>query len=103
MWAQPAPTIQAAALVLTTAILAIAACRASWKSLLQPERMHWWCASILCIVVLRCMDATPIDGLRLHLLGTTLVYVVFGLPFALLAEGIAGTAMILSGQEPVSQ
>lgn len=65
-------------------------------------RLHLWCAAILGIVLLRSMDAMPLDGVRLHLLGTTLIYVIMGLPFALLAEAIAGAAICMTGQEPAS-
>src|SRR5262245_59251249 len=102
MWAQLAPAAQAAAIVLTGAVLLAAACHAPWKSLLRPDRLHWWCAGVLCLVSLRSLDAMPFDGLRLHLLGTTLVYVIFGAPLALLAVGIAGAAICLSGHEPTS-
>jgi hypothetical protein len=67
---------------------------APWRQLHDGERLHVWLGSIVAVMLLRQIDATVAPGLTLHLLGATVLTLMFGLPLAIVAllAALAGGA-----------
>jgi len=77
-----------AAVVAAVACMAWAVWRAPWARLRENEQSHVFLGAIVATAVLWSIG-TAIGPLpRLHLLGATLLYLMFGLPLAIVAMGV---------------
>lgn len=83
------------ALALTLWALGRCVRAAAWRQLHDDgERLHVWLGAIVAVMLLRQIDATVAPGLTLHLLGATVLTLMFGLPLAIVAllAALAGGA-----------
>jgi uncharacterized membrane protein len=80
-----------AAVVAAVACIAWAVVRAPWARLRENEQSHVFLGAIVATAVLWSIG-TAIGPLpRLHLLGATLLYLMFGLPLAIVAISAVAT------------
>ena len=59
--------------------------QAAWQPLRQPARFNLWCAAIAVVFTLWCIRSGVRPGLSLHLLGATILTLMFGARLAQLA------------------
>lgn len=81
--------------VLALALVAAAAWRAPWRRLGENEQSHVFLGSIVAIAVLWTITARVGPLVQLHLLGATVLYLMFGLPMALV--GMAAVSAAATG------
>ncbi len=72
--------------------------KSAWTSLRQPARLNLWCAAIAVIFTLWCIRYSVKPGLMLHLIGATILMLMFGPRLAQLAlylvmAGVAATGI----------
>ena len=58
---------------------------AQWWRLRDSENLHVWLGSVVAVMLLWSMDAGLADGLQMHLIGATVLTLMFGWAFAALA------------------
>lgn len=78
-------------------LLAWAAWRAPWWHLRDHEATHVWLGTCVALLLLWQVRATLPDGSSLHLLGATLLTLMFGRHFALLSLTLILAAATLAG------
>lgn len=74
------------------------AARSAWAPLRQPARLNLWCAAIAVVFTLWCIRYSVKPGLALHLMGATILTLMFGprlaqLALYLVVAGVAVTGM----------
>jgi len=72
--------------------------KSAWTPLRQPARLNLWCAAIAVIFTLWCIRYSVKPGLMLHLIGATILMLMFGPRLAQLAlylvmAGVAATGI----------
>lgn len=72
--------------------------KSTWTPLRQPARLNLWCAAIAVIFTLWCIRYSVKPGLMLHLIGATILMLMFGPRLAQLAlylvmAGVAATGI----------
>lgn len=72
--------------------------KSAWAPLRQPARLNLWCAAIAVIFTLWCIRYSVKPGLMLHLIGATILMLMFGPRLAQLAlylvmAGVAATGI----------
>ena len=70
---------------------------APWWHLRDNESSHVWLGSCVALMLLWQIKAGVFPGLHLHLLGTTLLTLMFGWPFAFLAVTVVILALTWNG------
>jgi uncharacterized membrane protein len=71
--------------------------RAPWRALLAGERLHVFLGTCVALMVLWQIKAGVSPGLNFHILGSTLVLLMFGAPLALLGMALVLFAVTLNG------
>lgn len=71
--------------------------KAPWKLLAKRSVQHLWAASIVVLMLLWSIKAGIRPGLNFHLLGATLLTLMFGLRLAIIALGLVLVAVTLAG------
>lgn len=79
------------------ALLGWAAWRAPWNRLKANEQSHVFLGSIVAVALLWMVSARVGPALHFHLLGATVLYLMFGAPLALVAVTLAAAAATLAG------
>lgn len=73
--------------------------RARWHELAQGNRLHHWAGAILAVSLAWSLKGTLMPGFNLHLIGATLLALMFPLPLACVAMLLAVAAASLNGGE----
>lgn len=69
--------------------------RAAWRPLLQPSRLNLWCAATAVVLTLWCIRYDVKPDLVLHLLGATILTLMFGPRLAQVAlYGVVAAAAV---------
>jgi uncharacterized membrane protein len=71
--------------------------RAPWRALLVDERLHVFLGTCVALMVLWQIKAGVSPGLNFHILGSTLLLLMFGAPLALLGVALVLCAVSLNG------
>jgi len=69
----------------------------AWAPLRQPARLNLWCAAIAVVYTLWCIRYSVKPGLALHLLGSTILMLMFGPRLAQLALYLVMAAVAATG------
>jgi uncharacterized membrane protein len=69
----------------------------AWAPLRQPTRLNLWCAAITVIFTLWCIRYSVKPGLMLHLLGATILMLMFGPRLAQLALYLVMAGVAVTG------
>lgn len=86
-------TANAAALLL----LALAAWTAPWKRLVRQDMLNVWLGMCVGLMLLWSIKTGIKPGLNFHLLGATLLVLMFGLRLAIVALGVVLTGVTIAG------
>jgi uncharacterized membrane protein len=86
-----------AAWVALVPLLAWAALRARWSRLEVSEQSHVFLGAIVAVAVLWSIGGRVGPALHFHLLGATILYLMFGLPLALVGIALVAAAATLAG------
>lgn len=70
---------------------------AAWQPLREPWRLNLWCAAIAVLFTLWCMRYGMKPGLALHLLGATILTLMFGPKLAQLALYVVAGGVAAAG------
>jgi uncharacterized membrane protein len=71
--------------------------RAPWRTLLAGERLHVFLGTCVALMVLWHIQAGVSPGLNFHILGSTLLLLMFGAPLALLGVALVLAAVTFNG------
>ena len=71
--------------------------RGAWAPLRQPARFNLWCAAITVIFTLWCIRYSVKPGLMLHLIGATILMLMFGPRLAQLALYLVMAGVTVTG------
>jgi uncharacterized membrane protein len=71
--------------------------KSAWAPLRQPARLNLWCAAITVIFTLWCIRYSVKPGLMLHLLGATILMLMFGPRLAQLALYLVMAGVAVTG------
>jgi uncharacterized membrane protein len=71
--------------------------RAPWRTLISSERLHVFLGSCVALMVLWQIKAGVSPGLNFHILGSTLLLLMFDAPLALLGVALVLFAVTLNG------
>jgi uncharacterized membrane protein len=71
--------------------------RAPWRTLLASERLHVLLGTCVALMVLWQIKAGVSPGLNFHILGSTLLLLMFGAPLAMLGVALVLCAVTLNG------
>ena len=71
--------------------------KSAWAPLRQPTRLNLWCAAITVIFTLWCIRYSVKPGLMLHLLGATILMLMFGPRLAQLALYLVMAGVAVTG------
>jgi len=71
--------------------------RSAWQPLRQPVRLNLWCAATVVVFTLWCIRTGIRPGLGLHLLGATILTLMFGPRLAQLALYVVVAAAAATG------
>jgi len=82
-------------------ILVYALLRAPWMRLRETETLHVFLGTCVGLMVLWSLRAGIAPGLNIHLLGTTLLTLMFGWELAVVGIGLVLTAVTLAGMSGV--
>jgi uncharacterized membrane protein len=82
---------------LALVISAAAVVTAPWGSVSSNERSHVWWGAVAIATLAWIMQPDEQAGLRVHFLGATLLYLMFGARLALVALAVAGAGATLAG------
>jgi uncharacterized membrane protein len=83
--------------VLLAVILAAAMLQAPWKRLGEPGQVHVYLGTSVALMVLWSLKAGVLPGLNFHILGTSLLTLMFGGWLAVVAVSLVLLAATLSG------
>jgi uncharacterized membrane protein len=86
-----------AAWVALVPLLAWSVLRAPWLRLRASEQSHVFLGAVVAVAVLWTIGGRVGPLLHFHLLGATILYLMFGLPLALVAIALAAAAASLGG------
>jgi uncharacterized membrane protein len=76
--------------------------RGVWAPLLQSARLNLWCAVVAVVFTLWCIRYTPQPGLSLHLIGATVLTLMFGPRLALPALYLVAAGAVATGLSPAA-
>lgn len=71
--------------------------RAPWRTLLAGEHLHVFLGTCVALMVLWHIKAGVSPGLNFHILGSTLLLLMFGAPLAMLGAALVLCAVTLNG------
>jgi len=74
---------------------------ARWRALRDPARLNAWLGAIVALILLWSLPASVRPGLGLHLVGATLLVLMFGLRLALVALAVVLAAVTATGKAGV--
>jgi uncharacterized membrane protein len=86
-----------AANLLAAALLVYCVLRAPWRRLGETRLLHLWLASCVLLMLIWSVKAGVRPGLNFHLLGATLLTLMFGPRLAICALGVVVLGVTLSG------
>lgn len=89
-------SVSLGALIAATLLLAAATFSTDWKRLAENEPSHVWLGAVVCIALLWRIGGT-VQGIRFHLLGATVLSLMFGWALALIAVALAAAAAVVFG------
>jgi len=78
-------------------LLLAAVLRAPWKKLLDSSQLHVYLGTCVGLMVLWMIKAGITPGLNFHILGATLLTLMFGWPLAIVAGGVVLMAVTIDG------
>ncbi len=82
---------------LYAALLGFASWRAPWKKLLKPSMQHVYFGTCVGLLLLWGLRAGVTPGMGFHLLGATLLTLMFGWPLAIIAISLVLLGAVLDG------
>lgn len=83
--------------LLAVALLGHCILRAPWRRLTQPALLHLWLAGCVGLMLLWSIKTGVRPGLNFHLLGATLLTLMFGPRLAIVALAVVLTGVTLAG------
>lgn len=99
--ADPGPFALLASAIVSPLLVLLAARSADWKRLVGDGRLNLWLGATVALLLLWRMRAGAQPGLEVHLVGATVVYLMFGLRLAAVSLAIAATgAGLAAGAAP---
>lgn len=78
-------------------ILLAAALRAPWKRLARPGQLHVFLGTSVALMVLWTLNAGILPGLNFHILGTSLLTLMYGWLLAVVAVSVTLLAVTIAG------
>ena len=84
-------------LVIVSVILLFIASRVPWQRLIEQKRLHIWILTIFFLSLIWNLRASLDSGVNIHLLGTTLMALMFGWRLGVLAMSLVCIAACLWG------
>ena len=78
-------------------LLLAAVLRAPWKKLLDSSQLNVYLGTCVGLMVLWTIKAGITPGLNFHILGATLLTLMFGWPLAIVAGGVVLMAVTIDG------